>query len=220
MSSKERIIQYGKSAILAVALVAGLGFIQAWTGPPAGTPPACPSGSVGCDAPVNVSSNAQTKVGNFRTNANIIVDNDIWAIGTVQVGQGSHTAATCVAVDAGMLRWNGSALQYCPNGGGTWASFSSGSVSIANCPPGQVLQGIPGGTPTCVSSISSANTSNTATNVANIPSGTLGGVCEISCSEASCWASYTYPPMTASCTCPAGWTKIGSGTSIFYCSKN
>ncbi|KKS87810.1 MAG: hypothetical protein UV64_C0040G0001, partial [Parcubacteria group bacterium GW2011_GWC1_43_11b] len=38
----------------------------AWVGPPAGTPPACPAGAVGCDAPINVGGKAQIKSGTLK----------------------------------------------------------------------------------------------------------------------------------------------------------
>jgi len=38
----------------------------AWVGPPAGTPPACPAGAVGCDTPINVGGEAQIKSGTLK----------------------------------------------------------------------------------------------------------------------------------------------------------
>ncbi|MDE2188698.1 MAG: hypothetical protein KGJ35_03145 [Patescibacteria group bacterium] len=51
--------------IIVVAVMAGLGiqYVLADWSPAPGTPPACPSGSPGCDAPINVSGSPQAKVG-------------------------------------------------------------------------------------------------------------------------------------------------------------
>jgi len=43
--------------------------LYAWSGPPAGSAPTCPAGQVGCDAPLNVSGNFQSKDGNLMVNA-------------------------------------------------------------------------------------------------------------------------------------------------------
>ncbi len=149
---REKLIQYVKSAILAIALVAGLSFIQAWSGPPAGTPPACPSGSVGCDAPINVSNTAQTKTGDLTIdNAantsllkadNLIVNfyttfSDNVGIGMSPTVSGpklqvagsiglSDYAVPCVAGIAGAVRYNSTdkAVQFCD--GVSWANLAGG----------------------------------------------------------------------------------------------
>lgn len=61
-----QILDTAKIVILAALLVVGIQYVFAWSGPPAGaTPPACPSGQPGCDAPVNVSNNLQVKLGDL-----------------------------------------------------------------------------------------------------------------------------------------------------------
>jgi hypothetical protein len=51
-------------AITLGVLAAGVA-LAAWSGPPSGTPPNCPTGSAGCDAPLNVSGTYQSKSGNL-----------------------------------------------------------------------------------------------------------------------------------------------------------
>ena len=61
------------SFILAVAIMSvAVGYLAlAWTDAPSGTPPYCPSGYVGCDRPLNISSTAQTKSGALTVNADL-----------------------------------------------------------------------------------------------------------------------------------------------------
>jgi hypothetical protein len=64
-------MRHTKSAlkgVAAVALFAAAASVAAWSGPP-GTPPGCTSGYVGCDAPLNVSSTAQTKQGQLTVSS-------------------------------------------------------------------------------------------------------------------------------------------------------
>ncbi len=53
---------YIGAALLGSLVVAGVA--AAWTGPP-GAPTTCPSGTVGCDAPINTSATAQGKIGSL-----------------------------------------------------------------------------------------------------------------------------------------------------------
>lgn len=60
---KTKITQNIKAIILALILVAGVGYASAnWTAP-TNTPPTCPTGSPGCDAPLHVGSIGQIKGG-------------------------------------------------------------------------------------------------------------------------------------------------------------
>jgi len=71
--------------VLSIALTLALGanyLYAAWSGPPSGTPPTCPAGYAGCDAPVNVGANAQTKTGDLTvsglsTNALSVFGNQV-----------------------------------------------------------------------------------------------------------------------------------------------
>lgn len=47
-------------------LLSSAAAVSAWSGPPAGTAPYCPSGQPGCDAPINVSGNTQSKAGGLE----------------------------------------------------------------------------------------------------------------------------------------------------------
>src|SRR3989344_1603398 len=60
--SKKQLLDTVKIVAVGLALGVGTGYLFAWTGAP-GTPPTCPSGSPGCDAPLNVSSTGQKKAG-------------------------------------------------------------------------------------------------------------------------------------------------------------
>ena len=53
---------YIGAALLGSLVVAGVAV--AWTGPP-GAPTTCPSGAIGCDAPINTSATAQGKLGSL-----------------------------------------------------------------------------------------------------------------------------------------------------------
>ncbi|MDP2665523.1 MAG: hypothetical protein Q8P23_02685, partial [bacterium] len=57
------------TAVFVLALLLSAEAVYAWSGPPAGTPPACPSGQPGCDAPLNVSNVFQSKDANLLVNA-------------------------------------------------------------------------------------------------------------------------------------------------------
>lgn len=79
--------------VLSAALGAALLFVvvaQAWTGP-LSSPPTCVSGNPGCDAPLNVSGTAQTKVGGLQLNTNLNT-NGLIVYGNVGVGVASPNA--------------------------------------------------------------------------------------------------------------------------------
>ena len=61
--NKQEILQSGKVIVLALMLTVGIGALRADWSAPSSLPPACTSGSPGCDAPINVSSASQTKIG-------------------------------------------------------------------------------------------------------------------------------------------------------------
>jgi hypothetical protein len=62
---KTNIIQNIKSFIIVLALVLGVGYAYANFTAPTQAPPGCPTGSPGCDAPINVSATAQAKSGSL-----------------------------------------------------------------------------------------------------------------------------------------------------------
>ncbi len=58
-----------KSFIIVFILTIGVSYTLAtWTNPPTGTPPNCPAGEPGCDAPLNVGSSGQAKAGRLGIN--------------------------------------------------------------------------------------------------------------------------------------------------------
>ena len=67
---KKEIIQNIKLIALTLVLATGVSYVSAqstWTNPP-GSPPNCPDGTRGCDAPLNVGSSGQTKSGGLPLN--------------------------------------------------------------------------------------------------------------------------------------------------------
>ena len=137
MHSNQNFFHYTKLIILTVVLVAGLSYLQAWTGPPSGSvPPACPTGEVGCDAPVNVSSTAQAKTGSLSlTGASGILvasaaifgagspsDSVVDINGAVRLGM---SGITCNATNNGALRYNttGKVFEYCD--AASWKSIAT-----------------------------------------------------------------------------------------------
>lgn len=154
MISNEKLIHYTKVAILAVSIVIGLSFVQAWTGP-LSTPPNCISGNPGCDAPINVSNNPQTKIGDL-TLFNLYLGGDL-GIGTVSptervdvVGFVKGRTGLCIGNDC-RTAW--------PAGGG------SGGPSLtppgSACGPGEVITWN-GSAFVCVASVANATNANTA----------------------------------------------------------
>jgi hypothetical protein len=99
----------------------------AWTNPPTGTPPNCPSGYPGCDAPLNVGGTAQHKTGPLAVNSASDPASGVAlsvaglgaftsvAAGTLQVTGGSPSVGKVLtAVDGtGLAQWSA------PGGGGT-----------------------------------------------------------------------------------------------------
>jgi len=69
---KQDIIQTVKVLFLAIIFSLGVSSVYAAWSEPTGNPTTCPSGSPGCDAPLNVSSNNQYKVGKLRLGGNVV----------------------------------------------------------------------------------------------------------------------------------------------------
>jgi hypothetical protein len=65
---KNTIISLLKTAVLVVVVVAGMVTYADWSAPPAAAP-GCPGSTPGCNTPINVSADPQTKVGNLGVNA-------------------------------------------------------------------------------------------------------------------------------------------------------
>ncbi len=71
MNKKFSYIHSIKVIILALFLAVGTSYIYAYTAPTS-TPPACPTGSPGCDAPLNVSLTFQKKLGQLWINTDTV----------------------------------------------------------------------------------------------------------------------------------------------------
>ncbi|MDP2655272.1 MAG: hypothetical protein Q8P17_01790 [bacterium] len=105
----------------------------AWSGPPSGTPPACPSGQPGCDAPLNISNSAQQKLGDL-TLFNLYVGNRV-GIGTVNpAGKLDVNGTLCISGSC-ISSWTAA-------GGGQWTTSgnniynaNSGNVGIGSAVP-------------------------------------------------------------------------------------
>lgn len=121
-----------KSKIISVSLI-GIGFfvgvsalsvLADWTAPTS-TPPACPAGSPGCDAPINVSGTAQTKLGSLTVNSNLINSIGLTVGNAIKIVDGNQGVGKVLTSDA--------------NGVGTWQSgllpapsYDSGWVSMSD----------------------------------------------------------------------------------------
>ncbi|MDO8492131.1 MAG: hypothetical protein Q7S34_00630 [bacterium] len=122
MNSKEKLLQYTKTAILAIALVVGLSYLQAWTGP-LSSPPTCTPGNPGCDAPINVSATTQTKTGPIGA-TDFVASNSLTAMGNVGLGTVSPSARLhTIGSSATNMILDNSA------GGNNWFQIRSGAVS-------------------------------------------------------------------------------------------
>ncbi|MDD5750691.1 MAG: hypothetical protein PHU56_03535 [Candidatus Pacebacteria bacterium] len=67
--SRETLKVFSRDLFLFIAILAfcltGFYYVFAWTDAPSGTPPTCPAGYAGCDAPLNDSTTAQSKAGSL-----------------------------------------------------------------------------------------------------------------------------------------------------------
>ena len=97
-------------ALFSLALTASAS--STWTPPPAGTPPSCPSGTPGCDAPINVGPTAQTKSGLFEVDGGFISGTVSTLLSHVTIGTAPCPSCTLP-------------------GGGSSGSSSGGSAAMA-----------------------------------------------------------------------------------------
>lgn len=108
------------------SFIFAISIVSAWTGP-TGNPPV-----PNAEAPVNVSLNAQSKLGGLGVGSLI-------SRGAVQIG---NTNAVCNVLLQGSVRWTGAAMEYCD--GVVWMVFGGGggaNVSFTQVSTGwQVLQ--------------------------------------------------------------------------------
>ncbi len=85
--TKNHIINNLKILILALILSAGITTISAWTNPP-GSPPDCPTGTSGCDAPLHVGGSAQTKLGGLIVGSGVTATDMALYVPTGRIGFG------------------------------------------------------------------------------------------------------------------------------------
>lgn len=157
MSFNQNLLHYSKTAILAVSLVVGLSYLQAWTGP-LSTPPDCTTGNPGCDAPINASNSQQSKSGNLLLTSlytSSIFTDTVGSVGIgtlglrspsakldvegeIKIGITSPTPLACSATTAGALRYNGTSriMEYCDST--AWRNMGS-------MPSGSYTSNHPGG---------------------------------------------------------------------------
>ena len=139
------------SLIIGLLIAAGASYTMAWTVPP-GTPPNCPAGYAGCDAPINVSSNPQIKGGSITVGTSLIAggSNPTVSLRTLggQVAFGTSAGET-VPTGADFLRvlvkGNVGAAKYCDEAGQNCHASSeiggggSGASSAGLVPSGAVM---------------------------------------------------------------------------------
>lgn len=115
------------------ALLLSVDAVYAWSNPPAGTPPACPSGQAGCDAPLNVSGSFQSKDGNLMVNAangyatGFSVPYGNVGIGTASPGQKLTVTGGAIGGNYGLLPSYVGWAAYGTGGGGAAIYNDSGS---------------------------------------------------------------------------------------------
>ncbi len=129
-----------------LALALSLNYVLAWTGPQ-NTPPTCPAGQVGCDAPVNIGTTAQNKNGSLTVNAFVANMNTAF-LGNVGIGTVAPTAKLHIGGTPGTdgIRFPDGTLQTTAAGGASqWTTsgsniyYSGGNVGIGAVSPTQKL---------------------------------------------------------------------------------
>ncbi len=92
--SKKEILNGLKIVILAVILSTVTSIAGAWTNPPTGSPPGCSNPAIpGCNAPLNVSSAAQSKIGGLVLGTGSVSGMGLW-VKNGNVGIGNSDDAT------------------------------------------------------------------------------------------------------------------------------
>ncbi len=145
----------GVRTVLLIGVVVGSLFaavatvVAQWNEPTA-TPPSCPDGDPGCDAPLNVSDNLQTKGGPLIVNTAGAANGFSVAQGKMGVGTTSPNTALSVrgTVKAtnDVCVANGMCLSSAGSGGGLWSEngsdiyYDSGNVGIGTNNPSSALE--------------------------------------------------------------------------------
>jgi hypothetical protein len=122
-----------KIIVIALILAVGIQYIYAqtntWISAP-GAPTNCPTGDPGCDAPINVSSTAQDKLGSLTVNGSTVAQNPVglYSWGQSVFDNTGGSAVSAIRIIDGNQN-TGKVLTSDVNGNGTWQTPStSGSV--------------------------------------------------------------------------------------------
>jgi len=106
---KTKIIQNIKSFILVLILVLGVSYAYANFTSPLHTPPTCLTGEPGCDAPINVGSNSQTKSGTLTLGGlGIVGDLKFIPASGISPTSGQVLMADDSDLAHGKVKWGGS----------------------------------------------------------------------------------------------------------------
>jgi len=117
------------------AVIIGLGIqyaLAAWTSAPTGTPPNCPAGYAGCDAPINVGANNQAKVGSLTIGSSTALSSplDVEGVGYMKgliLGQSAGYALTYLDGNETQTGW---VLTNAGSGHATWRAVTGGSGPV------------------------------------------------------------------------------------------
>jgi len=121
-------LPYIQGTIIGILLVIGIGFVSANYTAPVSAPPNCPAGSPGCDAPIHVGAQQQSKVGTFSiSGATSFMSAPVGSFREVQLR--THLDSPCNNETAGFMRYNNATIEYCD--GFTWKAFSSGNAATS-----------------------------------------------------------------------------------------
>jgi hypothetical protein len=126
--------------ILAVILAIGIQYVRAWTSSP-GTPPTCPTGYAGCDAPINVGSLSQIKAGPLTVNASTTAQANIgfYSWGQSVFDNSAGLAPSAIRIIDGHQA-SGTVLTSDQYGDGTWQPVTStGGSSLPACSTGNAV---------------------------------------------------------------------------------
>ena len=129
-----------KIIVLALIIAVGVQYVRAWTAAP-GTPPTCTTGYPGCDAPVNVSSSALTKLGpltvNGSTTAQAAVGLYAWGQAVFNTGGVGASALQIIDGSQGV----GKVLTSDASGTATWQSPGASSTVYATAADESIATG-------------------------------------------------------------------------------
>lgn len=221
---KKQIVRGIKVCILALVLSAGVSYVFAdWT-PPQNTPPLCPPGQVGCDAPVHVGTATQEKGGmlkvhGFRSFLLAVFDQQI------QIKGGAPALNKILSSDAtGLGSWKNvrdiigdplDAKAICERIGGVW------TVSTQKCAFAGGTGGSGGITSINTSNVINNNPSPNALEISSIVNGAVSinfntrKVCEV---LGGTWSSTN--PIPCSLARSSGTTNITNGDNILNITNN